>query len=495
MLKSRSFPFDPRRWFIIFFIFHLLAWTFVPWLVRCNLPLDSIEGATWGHQLEWGYDKNPFMNGWLTALATVLDHRSGLLIYFFSQLSIVSAFWVVWQLGKKILSPVYALVAVLLLEVIQYYNFHSIDFNDNTLEIGLWALTTYFFYQALQTKNRYRHWILTGVFAALGMMAKYYTGVLLTVMLLFMLFNANGRKQFKSPALYLGALIFILICLPHLFWLTQHQFITVEYVFERAAGAPRWTNHFFFPAQFMWQQFEVLLPCLIFFSLMLIGKRPIFVSKKISLSAFNKRFLLFIGIGPFLITLLLSLALSVKLRAGWGAPLMTLWTLLLLAWLQPVFTNAKLYRAIAMTFTIMILFLGSYTISLLYSKDTSTANFPGREIATYITNEWHAKYHTPLKYVAGSRWVAGNIEYYSPDHPAVFIEWNPSISPWINDADLRKQGGVFVWEASRNELLPLDIKRQYPNLKNFTILEFDYKHNVYDLEPVRIGVAFLPPEK
>ena len=44
----------------------------------------------------------------------------------------------------------YALIALLLLEGIQYFNFHAIDFNDNTLELGLWGLTIYFFYQALR---------------------------------------------------------------------------------------------------------------------------------------------------------------------------------------------------------------------------------------------------------------------------------------------------------------------------------------------------------
>src|SRR5690349_17952813 len=126
-------PFRTERWLYIFIGLHLLLWTLVPALVRDNLPLDSIEGTIWGHQLEWGYDKNPFLNGWLTALATYLDGNKDWMVYLFSQLSVVACFWAVWQLGKKMLPATYAFIAVLILEGIQYFNFHAIDFNDNTL--------------------------------------------------------------------------------------------------------------------------------------------------------------------------------------------------------------------------------------------------------------------------------------------------------------------------------------------------------------------------
>src|SRR5580700_6300190 len=99
---------NTQRWFNIFILIHLIGWTLIPLLIRHNLPLDSIEGTIWGHQLEWGYDKNPYLNGWLTALATHIGGQSGWMIYLFSQFSVVLCFWAVWQLGKQFLTPVYA---------------------------------------------------------------------------------------------------------------------------------------------------------------------------------------------------------------------------------------------------------------------------------------------------------------------------------------------------------------------------------------------------
>ena len=188
-------------WLIAFIFLHVTLWTLAPALTRFTLPMDSMEGALWGRQLEWGYDKNPFMNGWLTALALKIDGHTGWVIYLFSQLSVAICFWAIWQLGKKIVPPLYALIAVLLLEGMQYYNFHAIDFNDNTLELAIWALTALFFYQAL-VANKIRDWLLTGFFAGLGMMTKYYIAVLLLPMVLLLITTPEGQRQFKKPGLY-----------------------------------------------------------------------------------------------------------------------------------------------------------------------------------------------------------------------------------------------------------------------------------------------------
>ena len=136
-----------ERWVYAFIILHVIVWTLAPTWVRFTLPMDALEGTTWGQQLEWGYDKNPFMNAWLTALAVWVGGKSGWVIYLFSQLSVALCFWAVWKIGKKILPPMYAFIAILLLECIQYFNLHAIDFNDNTLELGFWSLTTLFFYK------------------------------------------------------------------------------------------------------------------------------------------------------------------------------------------------------------------------------------------------------------------------------------------------------------------------------------------------------------
>jgi 4-amino-4-deoxy-L-arabinose transferase-like glycosyltransferase len=494
MMKNQQLnkPICTTNWFILFLFIHVAAWTLAPALVRYNLPLDSIEGTLWGHQLEWGYDKNPFMNGWLTALAVYLDGHTGWMIYFFSQLSVAASLTAVWVLGKKIMPPIYALAAVLLLETIQYFNLHAIDFNDNTLELGLWAGAIYFYYQAM-TKKTLQAWILTGIMLALGMLAKYYTLALIASLGLFLLRKEN-RAQLSTWPPYVGFAVFTLMLIPHAIWLTQHEYITIAYMLRRAHSIPHWYNHIYFPAKFIWQQLEVFLPALIIFALLFIGKRPLTATPRPAITAYDKIFLLYAGLGPLVLTVILSFIMGTKLRAGWGMPLMSLWTLLLMVALPPRLSATKMYALIAGIFTFIATIVAVYSTAIINSSDTSSANFPGKEISATLTTLWQNQYHTPVSYVAGSRWIGGNISFYSKERPSVFMEWNPLHSTWINQADFRKKGAIFVWDISEDERLPEAIAKQYPRMTQPVVMQFDWHRNTHHLPPIKLGVAFLPPE-
>ncbi len=479
-----------ERWFYIFIFLHVVLWTLAPAWVRFTLPMDAMEGTTWGHQLEWGYDKNPFLNGWLTHLALFLGGQSGWMIYLFSQLSVAICFWATWELGKKFLPPIHAFIAVLLLESMQYYNLHAIDFNDNTLELGLWALTILFFYQAIH-REKWSDWIFTGVFAGLGMMAKYYTAMLLIPMAIFLLLQKETRQQFTSAKMYVGLLVFFMVILPHIFWLFSHDFVTIDYAVNRVSSPPTWLNHVIFPLQFTVQQFEVLVPALLLFSILLLGKKPVLIH--FNLARADKLFLFFMGIGPLLLTIILSAIFGMKLRAGWGQPLLSLWGIILIAWITPRITRERFYLFIALLITLSTVMLAVYCFALIRADKHSSANFPSKIIATVLTKEWHQRYHSPLSFVAGPRWIAGNIAFYSKDQPVVYIDWDHKISPWVDENALKQQGAIFVWDPTEAyQISPQKIRARFSKLGPLQIMHFSWMRN-NTMPPVEINVAFLPP--
>lgn len=493
MINTNEKSFQATRWLTIFIFLHIFFWTLIPSWVRYTLPMDAMEGTTWGHQLVLGYDKNPFLNAWLTRLALYLGSGSVWVIYLFSQLSVAACFWAVWKLGKKFLPPIYALIGVMLLESMQYYNLHAIDFNDNTLELGLWALTILYFYQAT-LKNKLSDWLLTGFFAGFSMMAKYYTAVLLIPMALFCLINPIARQRFKSPAFYLGSLLFVVIILPHTIWLFSHEFITINYALGRVSSPPTLLNHLQFPLQFTWQQLEVLLPAALLFSILLLGRKPILVTRP-TLSNFDKTFLLFMGFGPFIVTVLLSAIFGMKLRAGWGQPLLSLWGIMAVAFITPRLTRGRFISFIALLTALTTVMLSVYAFALIRAEEPSSANFPGEIIARQLTQEWEQRYHQPLNYVAGPRWAAGNIAFYSKDQPAVYIDWDNKVSTWIDEVKLKQDGAIFVWDPTESiQISEKDIRARFSALGPIEIRHFTWMRNK-TMEPVEIRVAFLPPEK
>jgi 4-amino-4-deoxy-L-arabinose transferase-like glycosyltransferase len=481
-------------WVCGFILLHILLWTWIPTWVRHTLPMDALEGSIWGQQFQWGYDKNPFVNAWLTAVAVWMGNESGWAIYLFSQLSVALGFWSIWELGKKILPPIYALIAILLLAATQYYNLHAIDFNDNTIELSTWGLTILFFYQAVQD-NKIKDWLLTGVFAGLAMMTKYFVVVLLCPMLLFMLLFPKTRAQFKTPGIYLGLLLFFIIITPHFIWLYWHDFITLNYAMHRVSSEAQPWNHLFYPARFAWQQLEVFIPALILWGLLFVGKKSKAQPKNTTrVTTFNHLFLLIIGLGPLLLTLLLSATLGMKLRAGWGQPLTMLWSLCLLAWITPLLTRTRLTWFFSGTLSVLVMTLIGYSVALIRAPLPSSANFPGKNIAMTLEQEWHKEYRAPLKYVVGARWLSGNVSFYSHDKPQVFIDANIKVSPWIDENKLRKEGALFVWDPTESPQMSVDeIKKRYPKLGPVKIMHFTWMRNL-TMKPVEISVAALPPE-
>lgn len=476
--------------FYAFIALHVSIWTLAPALLRLTLPLDAMEGATWAKHIDFGYDKNPFMNAWVSALFIKFS-QSDIAIYFLSQLSVIVCFWAVWQLGKKLLPPLAALTAVLLLEGIQYYNLHAIDFSDNSLELGMWALIILFFYRAI-TLNKLNDWLLTGLFAGLGMMTKYYT--LLLLIPLFLLLLKDFRHYFKKPGLYFCLLIFITVITPHLIWLFTHDFITLNYVISRTVMESHWSNHIYFPLQFAIEQLETLLPVLILLLIFIpFAKAGQRAEREGTL---QHSFLFFTGICPFLLTILLSVLFGIKLRAAWGQPLFSLWGIILIIWLKPDITPQKFYRFVAVLFTLVCIAVTVYCANLMRATTPSTAIFPGKDIAEHITQRWHEKYHTPLSYVAGGRWLVGNIAFYSSDHPEAYIDWKKTVNPWINETELLRHGAVFVWDLSvinrRKEVNFDDIKARFPTLTTIETVYFPWYRNK-TLQPAEIRIAFLPP--
>jgi hypothetical protein len=64
---------------------------------------------------------------------------------------------------------------------------------------------------------------------------------------------------------------------------------------------------------------------------------------------------------------------------------------------------------------------------------------PYHEIADALTKLWHARFNTPLPIVVGGYEVAAYVVFYSPDHPKMYADFDPALSPWIDyPAELNK---------------------------------------------------------
>jgi hypothetical protein len=486
-----------RQIFWCFVFTHCLLWVMMPVLMRYALPHDTIEGVVWGHHLEWGYDKNPWMNAWLTRLGEVIGKNTGVGIYAMSSLFVGLSFWSVWELAKKIVSPLNALIAVLLLEGCVNYTLVPQGFNDNVIELGLWPLMFLFFYQSLTTQRVF-YWILTGCVAGLGLMTKYYSAVPIAVMFLFLCVNHQARKSFQHKGIYCAIVSGLIVIFPHIIWLFQHDFLTIKYALNRADHSE--FNIF----KFAFSQFnDFIFPIIILFVLLKF-KLNIKGTKD-----FNVQFIDWMALGPFILTLILSFIFKWHLYNEWGVPLVALWGIFLVVHFEPNVEQNLFKKFLIFIYTLMFLWAIGYAAGLtLDKKHKHSDNYPAQEIANYVTMSFRERYHQPLKYVAGSRYVGGYISFYSIDHPDIFVEWNPAYSSWINLQQLKKSGAVFVQDnyygttvfgehpdTDNGKKFPEAVLKFYPNLIILPVKYFSWKRGNQQLEKIPVLIGFLPPEK
>ena len=115
---------NPSKIFFLFLIVHLLTWTLIPSLTNNNLPLDTIEALAWGSNLDWGFNKHPPLSAFAVEVFYQIFGSQDWAFYFLSQVFVIIAFFAVYKLSLEILNnEKLALLSVLLLEGIYFYNF------------------------------------------------------------------------------------------------------------------------------------------------------------------------------------------------------------------------------------------------------------------------------------------------------------------------------------------------------------------------------------
>jgi 4-amino-4-deoxy-L-arabinose transferase-like glycosyltransferase len=493
---------NTKKYFWLFCIVHLLIWTIVPAIVRGSVPQDTLEGIVWGNQWQFGYDKHPPLAAWLSALATHIGGTVGWPVYLLAQILIVMTFWAVWRLAREFLPPLYALLSVLLLEGIMYYNLLSPKFNPGTLMTPVWALSILFSYFAIKQQKSWQ-WLLVGVITAVNIYTKYQAPLIILPLLAMLLVTAEGRKSFKTIWFYLSIILCVLLLLPHIQWSFAHNFEEITYGLNRTDQGNVSINVYHKILNHLWNPIDLALSQVGAIAGLIIMLIPFYKAERINLNinSFDRRFLLFAGLGPLTLTLLYSFITGDKIHGTWCTPYFSLFGILAICMLHPELNKANMKRFTLFFIVIFLLVpIGRYGGLLIGPYITHTAKahayMPGKNIADSLTAQWHERYHRKLNYVAGSHYLLAYISAYSKDKPIPYFDWNKKQSDWINEPEMRKQGAVFAWYITNatETSLPINIQKRFPQA--IVIAPQTYKKLTgANVKPVIIGVAFLPPEK
>ena len=398
-----------NRLFHYFLLTHLAVWTLIPSITNHNLPLDTIEALAWGSNLDWGFNKHPPLSALAVKIFYQIFGSQDWVYYFLSQLFVISAFYFVFKLSKEILNTEkHALLSVLLLEGIFFYNFTTPEFNVNVCMLPFWAMTAYYAYKCLKD-NLAKDYVILGIVAAFGFLSKYLFIYLLIGIKVFYIFYIK-KNNFKINYIIPG-IIFLLILTPHLIWLTENNYITITYGLKRTGEIKNYLDHIILPLVFLGKQIGILIPffILLFF---LIKIRKINFSFKDQ----NLLYLVSITLLPIFLIFITSAFMGAKIRTMWMTPFyLFIGTFFIYLFQNYIDINKlKSFNFIFIFLFLLSPFLYGY-VSI--SQTNKRTDYKGKEIAKEVErNLIKLKYNNVMS-VAGNEWIAGNLCYHLKYRP------------------------------------------------------------------------------
>ncbi|ADO46523.1 glycosyltransferase family 39 protein [[Enterobacter] lignolyticus] len=472
------------RFVAVWVLGYALLWTFATVLLDPTVPYDAVEALNWAQNADWGSPKNPWLVG--MAMRPALWLPVSLSVYWYAShfLAIAVGMAGVWVLARTLSgSDRLAWLALLTLNLSGLINFDIISYNDNYLLVMLWPWMMLCFYLAITRHANW--WLAFAAVAGLAAMAKYSTLAFVGFVFLSTLAVPRIRSCYRQPAFYAALLLGLLLILPNLIWLWQHDFAAFSWVDSQIKNR--------FNPELFSKAFTVFYPLLILW--WILHRQGIRL-------VLPQSWALRVMLAVYLLPLMIIFAWFLFHQGG-----------RLTEWLQPFFilTPAllvscasrhpeQLSRGVcASLFGAAGLVLAGY-IGVLWGNVANAGQDKSNIIpfSQLLDQQWQARYGTPLRYVGGEYWSQW-LTFYAPSRPLTITPWDNDARPnvynvHITQAQIQQQGALLVGrlgtaceqETFRAALTP------WPDLRIDDVRQMMFQED--SVKPLRpLCIAFVKP--
>ncbi|MGA3309043.1 MAG: glycosyltransferase family 39 protein, partial [Xanthobacteraceae bacterium] len=191
-------------------------WILVPLLFYAAPPGDLAQLLAIGHEFPLTGGFGPPLAYWLAEIAF---RGAGLFgVYALSQICVITTYWCVFALGRAIVGPAHAAMAVLLMVGISLFTVPSPNFGPSILAMALWAVVLLHYWQAVMGGRR-RSWYALGGAAALILLTTDAALILLGALAVFTAVTERGRTALEATEPWIVAVALVVFLFLHLIWL------------------------------------------------------------------------------------------------------------------------------------------------------------------------------------------------------------------------------------------------------------------------------------
>ncbi len=420
--------------------------------------------------------------------------------YWLSALSTAVGYLFIWKISRRLgLTGWQAFWAIVLTSVTFYFTLPMPEFNPNILQIPVWSGMILLFLRA-QDDGRLLDWLLLGALAAFGLYTKYFVFLLIGTIGLYTLVFADARRLIATAGPWLCGLVCFALLGPHLLWLVETDFLTLQYAATRSKPATSLLEHLFNPLNFLVAQIGnhagVLVVALA--GLGWHGMKRYRAERRTAgfgLPAPGDRFLLWFAFVPLAVVVLASAITGNEFEHMWGTPMFVLSGIVAVRfigmpelWPYPrrALVSALLIHAIFLT-----VIFGQGLLEPYWKQKQTRIHYPAEQVARELAAVWKSEMGTDLAYVAGDMWSAANVTLHAPGRPSMFYLHSRRLSPWIDMEDVQRKGLMIVWRGDRdvplNELLAF-----YPDAVRQGSRTFRFRSGA-DIPEVIVNWLIVPP--
>lgn len=435
--------------------FFLVIWTAYPALNRINLdPFgDMLENYAWGIGWQWGYFKHPPFFAWATAAWFSFFPRADWAYYLLSAVNAGLAVFLSWRIALRFLDPWRSLLAAGLFFFLPPATFLAAKYNANAALLPLWPLIVLFYLRFLENR-KLADAIILGIAAAVGMLTKYFTAVLLLPIVLHILFDREARSLLRAPATWIAAAVFLVALVPHVLWLVETDFMPIAYAASQGEG--RMLDGVTSGLRFIGALILYVLPMALILFVVLLRNRTQatrgFIDRaglKIFRDTVAGRALVWTTFGSVIVTLVIGILLGTRLSSVWGLPMFFAVPVFLLA---PVKSNALEVRREVLPAIIAVYGIGLMVLAPVirhFDREKHYSHVPVAAVADALETAWRSHTDAPLMYVAGDKVLSSGASFYGRSRPLSFIDNSFEKTPWITPEDIARHGMAIACLASQ----------------------------------------------
>ena len=422
-------------------LFWFIAAVSVIWSVQCKvfqsvMGKDIVETVMWGSLGQLGHLKHPPLSGWIGYGIAVLSGYSDFAMYFAAQLFLAFGAFYVYKLARLFLDETESAASVLLLYVLFYYNPSSMKFCSHFLEAAFMPAMVYYIVLGAK-ENRLRDWLAAGIFSALAVLGKYSAVVVLPGCLIYILMDRERRKCFLKPGIWLGMGVGLILLLPHLVWLVQHDFCCLRHVGRRIS--------------------DDKMPWHYFLQVAVVGIVPLAAEALALLLAWLpcrreavRKNIVRSGGGLALLLTLIPVA-ALTLVALCGGDVVLMWYSFLASWTGLAAVSFFPWKITRNHFRNLWLLTALYTIFALIGttldltlKSRVRIHADPAQIVQQAEAFWRKRNPgRKIPVVIGDRWLGGVIQFYSSEHPQA-CDSDDSCSLETVQAKVRREGALLI---------------------------------------------------